>query len=103
MNLIRQKILITIALTLVTLLLFNMVWYMIAANLPPSIRGVVMITAVLLIVIVALQAYRGGSVFESVESLPDQKPTALAIIIVILVVACIIILPVFILFLVGVR
>ena len=103
MKLIHQKILITLALALVVLLLFNMAWYMIAANLPPSIRGIVMITASLLIVIVALQAYRGGRVFESIEPLPDQKPTALAIIIVVLVVACIIILPAFILFLLGAR
>ena len=55
----RVSLLIALFIAIVALVLFSMVWYMMAAAMPPQIQGIVMITAALLIAFAAAKAYHG--------------------------------------------
>ncbi len=100
----RRFILIAFLIATVGLVLFNMVWYMVASGLPSQLQGLVMITVALLIAFAAAKANRGTQpMFPPSEDKSGGLSTKMSIIVVSLFIATVLIVPAFILWFFGPR
>ena len=106
MSTLRRAFIIAFLISVASLFMFIAVWYAIAANFPPQLQGIVMISAAFLIVFgFAAKAFRGGrSLQEYVGISADKTKTSrLTNIIILLVLVAMWTLPALILYLVGYR
>ena len=102
MNPVRRGVLLVFGIAAVGLLLFNMVWYMLAVNMPPQLQGIVMITAALLIAFSCAKVARGTKPLFPVSTETTQGLSRkMSAILLILFVATILIVPAFVMWLRG--
>ena len=102
----KRALLIAIAASAVALFLFIAVWYMMASQMPGPIQGIVMVTAAILIAFGMGRIFLGRKDLFGMMSRPGDYSglsTRMSALVLFLLVASILIVPAFVLWLSGAR